>query len=42
FMLLVQKLLLLVLEVNAAGMKVTTAGRVYADREKIKDLSDKV
>ncbi|GKD84553.1 hypothetical protein Tco_1355707 [Tanacetum coccineum] len=26
---------------NAAGMKVTTVGRVYADREKIKDLSEK-
>ncbi|GJW84430.1 hypothetical protein Tco_0157575, partial [Tanacetum coccineum] len=44
-MLLVQKLLLLVLKVNVAGMKVTkitTAGRVYADREEIKDLSEKV
>ncbi|GJX45909.1 hypothetical protein Tco_0262585 [Tanacetum coccineum] len=45
-MLLVQKLLLLVLKVNAAGIsyyygKITTAGRVYADREKIKDLSEK-
>ncbi|GJZ37809.1 putative ribonuclease H-like domain-containing protein [Tanacetum coccineum] len=36
------KLLLLVLKVNAAGMKVTTAGRVYANREEIKDLSKKV
>ncbi|GJS64159.1 hypothetical protein Tco_0678723 [Tanacetum coccineum] len=40
------KLLLLVLKVNAAGMKVTTAERLqlleeYADREKIKDLSEK-
>ncbi|GJX73677.1 hypothetical protein Tco_0312272 [Tanacetum coccineum] len=40
-MLLVQKLLLLVLKVNAASIKVTTAGRVYADREEIKDLSEK-
>ncbi|GKD62139.1 hypothetical protein Tco_1299648 [Tanacetum coccineum] len=40
-MLLVQNLLLLVLKVNAAGIKVTTAGRVYADREEIKDLSEK-
>ncbi|GKC21197.1 hypothetical protein Tco_1023347 [Tanacetum coccineum] len=40
-MLLVQKLLLLVLKVNVAGMKVATAGRVYANREKIKDLSEK-
>ncbi|GJV81025.1 hypothetical protein Tco_1516895 [Tanacetum coccineum] len=35
------KLLLLVLKVNTAGIKVTTAGRVYADREKNKDLSEK-
>ncbi|GKD67905.1 hypothetical protein Tco_1321995, partial [Tanacetum coccineum] len=29
-------------KVTTAGMKVTTAGRVYADREEIKDLSKKV
>ncbi|GKE61233.1 hypothetical protein Tco_1511600, partial [Tanacetum coccineum] len=40
-MLVVQKLLLFVLKVNTAGIKVTTAGRVYADREEIKDLSEK-
>ncbi|GJU77797.1 hypothetical protein Tco_1274867 [Tanacetum coccineum] len=43
---LVKKLLLLVLKVNDAGisyycLKITTAGRVYADREEIKDLSEK-
>ncbi|GJY26139.1 hypothetical protein Tco_0400865 [Tanacetum coccineum] len=40
-MLLVYKLPLLVFRVNAAGIKVTTTGRVYADREEIKDLSEK-
>ncbi|GKF36937.1 hypothetical protein Tco_0113695 [Tanacetum coccineum] len=35
------KLLLLVLKVNAAGIKVTTAGRVYDVKEKIKALSEK-
>ncbi|GJY41780.1 hypothetical protein Tco_0429050 [Tanacetum coccineum] len=46
-MLLVYKLLLLVLKVNAAGisyycLKITTTGRVYDDREEIKDLSEKI
>ncbi|GJZ69375.1 hypothetical protein Tco_0632925, partial [Tanacetum coccineum] len=40
-MLLVQKLVLFVLKVNVAGIKFTTAERVYADREEIKDLSEK-
>ncbi|GJW67253.1 hypothetical protein Tco_0121677, partial [Tanacetum coccineum] len=28
-------------KVTTVGVKVTTAGRVYADREEIKDLSEK-